>query len=344
MSTTILAEPDKMAPPVAAAPPAPAETVIETHDLCKHYGKMVAVDRLNFSLRRGEVFGLLGPNGAGKTTTILMLLGLTEPSSGRVRVLGHDPTREPLKVKARVGYLPDQTGFYDELTARQNLSYIARLNRLPAREADQRITAALQRVGLSPEALQRPVGTFSHGMRRRLGLAELLVKQAEIAILDEPTLGLDPEAAREFLNLIRDLKRDGITVLLSSHLLHQVQAICDRVGLFSSGRMVLEGTVPALAQRVLGGAYRIHLEAGGPDLATRLSNVPGVLRVQRGGEGHFALEARDDVRDLAARAVLEAGGRLLALRLETPDLDEIYTHYFKSQAAANAAEVSHAAA
>jgi ABC-2 type transport system ATP-binding protein len=198
-------------------------------------------------------------------------------------------------------------------------------------------------VGLSPEALRRPVGTFSHGMRRRLGLAELLVKQAEVAILDEPTLGLDPEAAREFLDLIRDLKRDGITVLLSSHLLHQVQAICDRVGLFSGGRLVLEGTVPALAQRVLGGAYRIHLEADGPDLSSRLANVPGVVRVQRAGDCHYILEAQADVRDPAARAALEAGGRLLGLRHEIPDLDEIYAHYFKNQPAASAAEVSHAA-
>lgn len=322
----------------------PAETVIETSELTKRYGALTAVDRLNLKLGRGEVFGLLGPNGAGKTTTILMLLGLTEPTSGRVRVLGCDPTREPLKVKARVGYLPDQMGFYDELTARQNLRYIARLNRLPAREADQRIEAALARVGLQPEALQRPVGTFSHGMRRRLGLAELLVKRAEIAILDEPTLGLDPEAAREFLDLIRDLKRDGITVLLSSHLLHQVQAVCDRVGLFSGGCMVLEGTVPALAQRVLGGGYRVHLEADGEHLAEHLAGVPGVVRVQPADKAAFVVEATRDVRDAVARAVHEAGGRLLALRPEQPSLDDVYRHYFETHGAPAPREVSHATA
>jgi ABC-2 type transport system ATP-binding protein len=321
-----------------------AETVIETHDLSKHYGPVTAVERLNLTLRRGEVFGLLGPNGAGKTTTILMLLGLTEPTSGRVRVLGYDPSREPLKVKARVGYLPDQVGFYDELTARQNLRYIARLNRLPAKEADRRIEAALQRVGLSPAALVRPVGTFSHGMRRRLGLAELLIKQAEIAILDEPTLGLDPEAAREFLDLIRDLKRDGITVLLSSHLLHQVQAICDRVGLFNGGRMVLEGTVPALAQQVLGGAYRLHLEAEGPNLMERLARLPGVVRVHPACDRAYIVEAGDDVRDLAARTALEDGGRLLGLRLEEPSLDEVYRHYFQAHGGANRQEVKDATA
>jgi ABC-2 type transport system ATP-binding protein len=315
------------------------ETVIETKGLSKRYGTKVAVESLDLTIRRGEVFGLLGPNGAGKTTTILMLLGLTEPTAGRVRVLGYDPTREPLKVKARVGYLPDQVGFYDELTARENLRYIARLNRIPYSEMQQRIEAALKRMGLSEEALRRPVRTFSHGMRQRLGLAELLVKQAEIIILDEPTLGLDPEAAREFLKLIRGLKDEGVTVLLSSHLLHQVQAICDRVGLFHQGRMVLEGTVPDLAQRVLGGAYNIRLEASGPNISDCFKELAGVVRVQssnsRDGVYRYLVEAQHDVRGEAARAVVANGGTLLSLDLEQPSLDEVYAHYFR--------EVAHAA-
>ncbi|MCS6909259.1 MAG: ABC transporter ATP-binding protein [Anaerolineales bacterium] len=315
------------------------ETVIETKGLSKRYGTKVAVDNLDLTIQRGEVFGLLGPNGSGKTTTILMLLGLTEPTSGRVRVLGYDPTREPLKVKARVGYLPDQVGFYDELTARENLRYIARLNRIPYKEMERRIEAALQRMGLSEEALRRPVRTFSHGMRQRLGLAELLVKRAEIIILDEPTLGLDPEAAREFLKLIRGLKDEGVTVLLSSHLLHQVQAICDRVGLFHQGRMVLEGTVPDLAQRVLGGAYNIRLEASGPNISKCFDELAGVVRVQasnsHNGVYRYLVEAQHDVRGEAARAVVANGGTLLSLDLEQPSLDEVYAHYFK--------EVAHAA-
>lgn len=309
------------------------ETVIETHRLSKRYGTKVAVEGLELTVRRGEVFGLLGPNGSGKTTTILMLLGLTEPTAGRVRVLGYDPTREPLKVKARVGYLPDQVGFYDELTARENLRYIARLNRIPYGEMERRIEAALQRMGLSAEALRRPVRTFSHGMRQRLGLAELLVKQAEIIILDEPTLGLDPEAAREFLKLIRGLKDEGVTVLLSSHLLHQVQAICDRVGLFHQGRMVLEGTVPDLAQRVLGGAYNIRLEVSGPNISDCFNGLAGVVRVQasdsRNGVYRYLVEARHDVRGEAARAVVANGGTLLSLDIEQPSLDEVYAHYFQ---------------
>ncbi len=307
------------------------ETVIETKNLTKRYNGTVAVDRLNLSIRRGEVFGMLGPNGSGKTTTILMLLGLTEPTAGKVRVLGFNPAREPLQVKARVGYLPDQVGFYDELTARENLSYIARLNRIPYEEAQQRIEKAMERMGLA-EVIDRPVGTFSHGMRQRLGVAELLMKNAEVAILDEPTLGLDPEAAREFLKLILTLKEEGITVLLASHLLHQVQAICDRVGLFRHGRMELEGTVPELARQVLGGAYRIHLQARGDNLLPRLEKIPGVVKASQGTGDELVLETERDLRPQVARAVIESGADLLSIRLEEPSLDEVYAKHFQESA------------
>lgn len=150
--------------------------VIQTHELSKRYGRVVAVQDLNLHIEAGEVFGLLGPNGSGKTTTILMLLGLTEPSGGWARVLGFDPVREPLSLKRRVGYLPDSVGFYGELTAWENLAYTARLNGIPPREAEGRIGAVLERMGLS-EAAHRPVATFSRGMRQRLGLAEVLLKQ-----------------------------------------------------------------------------------------------------------------------------------------------------------------------
>jgi ABC-2 type transport system ATP-binding protein len=305
------------------------ETVLESHDLTKRYGDFVAVDQLNLAVRPGEVFGLLGPNGAGKTTTILMLLGLTEPTAGDVRVLGFDPARQPLSVKARVGYLPDQVGFYDGLTARENLAYIAKLNGLRRGEADARIDAALTQMGLRDVADKR-VGTFSRGMRQRLGVAEILLKRPEVIIMDEPTLGLDPEAAREFLALIGKLKREGITVVLSSHLLHQVQAVCDRVGLFHRGHMIIEGTVPDLAQRVLGGAYRILLEVEGPDtLEATLRRLEGVVQVNRRDSQQYELEAQCDLRAEVARAVVEAGGRLRALNVETPNLDDIYTRYFQ---------------
>jgi ABC-2 type transport system ATP-binding protein len=306
------------------------DIVLESIGLTKHYGDFVAVDNLNLTVRQGEVFGLLGPNGAGKTTSILMFLGLTEPTAGEVRVLGLDPARQPLSVKARVGYMPDQIGFYDNLTARENLNYIARLNGLRRDETNRRIETALGQVGLTDVA-NKQVGAFSRGMRQRLGVAEVLIKRPQLIITDEPTLGLDPEAAREFLELIRTLKAEGITILLSSHLLYQVQAVCDRVGLFHRGQMVLEGTVPELALRVLGGAYRIRLEANGvANLVEVFRRLPGVVEVKQ--EGHYYdLETQSDLRAEAARTAVEAGGRLLSLNVEIPSLDEIYTRYFQQE-------------
>lgn len=311
------------------------ELVIETQDLTKHYGDLVAVNALNLTVEQGEVFGVLGPNGSGKTTTILMLLGLTEPTAGSVRVLGFDPVRQPLSVKARVGYLPEQLGFYDELTARENLIYTAKLNGLRRSEAYERIAQAFERLGLS-EVADKRVATLSRGMRQRLGVAEVLLKRPQLVIMDEPTQGLDPEAAREFLDIIRHLKAEGITTLLASHLLHQVQAVCDRVGLFYRGQMVLEGTVRELAQQVLGGGYLIRLEADGVALEEPLKNLPGVVNVKHPSATTYELEARNDLRTEAARAVIEAGGRLLSLDFEEPSLDEVYTRYFQ--------EVEHGAA
>jgi ABC-2 type transport system ATP-binding protein len=305
--------------------------VIVTRGLTKRYGRVVAVEDLNLEVEEGEVFGLLGPNGSGKTTTILMLLGLTEPTSGEARVLGLDPMREPLKVKAKVGYLPDQVGFYGELTAWENLRYTTRLLGLPEAEAKARIEEVLRRMGLW-EVRDRRVSAFSRGMRQRLGLAEVLLKRPKVAILDEPTLGLDPEAAREFLDLIKGLKAEGITVLLSSHLLHQVQEICDRVGLFHKGRLALLGRVEELSARVLGGGYEILVEAS-PGLKEAFQAVEGVGRVEAEGGRYRVLATRDVRAELARIAV--AQGELLALALRRPSLDEVYAHYFK--------EVAHAA-
>ena len=304
--------------------------IIETRELTKKYGDFTAVDALNLTVQEGEVFGLLGPNGAGKTTTILMLLGLTEPTSGCVQVLGLDPALKPLSVKSNVGYLPDSVGFYDEMTARENLSYIARLNNIPRREIAARIDSALARVRLTDVANQR-VGTFSRGMQQRLGVADVLIKQPGLIIMDEPTQGLDPEGAREFLVMIKTLKAEGITILLSSHLLHQVQIVCDRVGLFNHGQMVLEGSVYELAKRVLGRAYRIlaTVENGSQAIEDALTALPGVVNVQLLSGQIYEIETEDDLRADVAAAVVASGGRLLKLDVEAQNLEEIYEHYFK---------------
>jgi len=305
------------------------DTVIEAKGLTKTYGSVVAVDHISFAVGRGEIFGLLGPNGAGKTTTILMLLGLTEISGGEVHVLGFNPAREPLSVKRRVGYLPDTVGFYDGLTAADNLRYTARLIGFRLAEREKRIADALARVGLAEHAEQR-VATFSRGMRQRLGLAEILMKGAQIAILDEPTSGLDPHATAELLGIIRGFKAEGVSVLLSSHLLERVQSVCDRVALFNAGKIALMGSVPDLGRQVLGGGYVVDIEADGAGLAERLALIPGVSGVDKTGVGKLRLHADRDVRPEAAAEVVAMQGRLKFLGVQEPSLEAIYTRYFEA--------------
>lgn len=308
-----------------------ADTIIQLTDLTKQYGDQTAVDRLNLAIRRGEIFGLLGPNGAGKSTTILMMLGLTEPTSGSSLVCGMDSTRQPLQVKQRVGYLPDDVGFYEDRSARENLIYTARLNRIPVPVARERADALIERVGLS-EAADKKVGTFSRGMRQRLGLADVLIKQPDIIILDEPTLGIDPEGVRDLLELIRQLsRREGITVLLSSHHLHQVQQICDRVGLFVRGRLLAVGDIETLSRELFEGeAVTIELEAMplSDPLVEAIRQIDGVLHVSRSDNG-LSIGCSSDLSSAIARTVFDAGADIYQLRRHTLGLDEIYHRYFE---------------
>ena len=228
------------------------QLIIEAEGLTKKYGTQIAVNNLTLQIREGEVFGFLGPNGAGKTTTLLMFLGLTEPTSGKVRVIGFDSTREPLRVKEKVGYLPENVGFYDDMDARQNLRFIARLNRIPDKVSAKKIDELLQQVGLLEEA-KKKVGTYSKGMRQRLGIAEVLIKEPKLIFLDEPTIGLDPDGTNRMLDLIHNLSREkNITIFFSSHLLDQVQRICDRVGIMIKGNLVAIGPIQELARKKLG--------------------------------------------------------------------------------------------
>ena len=227
------------------------QPIIETEELTKRYGAQTAVNRLTLQIREGEVFGFLGPNGAGKTTSLLMFLGLTEPTSGKVRVCGVDPARDPIHVKRLVGYLPENVGFYDDMDARQNLQYIARLNGIPDHVSADRIGELLSMVGLFEEAGKK-IGVYSKGMRQRLGIAEVLVKNPKLIFLDEPTIGLDPDGTNRMLDLIHSLSREkNITVFLSSHLLDQVQRICDRVGIMIKGNLVAVGPIDELAKAKL---------------------------------------------------------------------------------------------
>lgn len=300
--------------------------VIEAKGLTKHYGRSVAVEGLDLTVNKGEIFGLLGPNGAGKTTTILLLLGLTEPDGGTVRVLGHDPLREPLEVKRRVGYLPDAVGFYDSMSAWENLRYTMRLAGIA--DAEKRIAAAFARVRLSDVADHR-VSTFSRGMRQRLGIADLLAKGSELAILDEPTSGLDPQSTQELLDLIVQLAGEGMTIVLSSHLLSMVQVICSRVALFHRGKVGLVGRVADLARQVLGGSYIIEVEAEGCDTERIVADIPRTTRVTAIASDVTRIDAEIDIRSEIASRVVAAGGRLKRLSMDRSSLDEVYVRYFE---------------
>jgi len=300
--------------------------IVEAKGLRKQYNGVWALDGLDLAIEEREIYGLLGPNGSGKTTTILILLGLTEPTAGEVRVCGHDPVREPLAVKRLVGYMPEKVGFYEELSAFENLRFITRLNGIPEGEARKRILEALEQVGLKDVA-HRPVATFSHGMRQRLGLADVLVKKPRLAILDEPTSGIDPEGAAQILDLIRLLRDEaGMTVLLSSHLLHQVQRVCDRVGILHRGRMVAEGRV---AELTAPGGFVAVLAQASPILRARLEAAEWALAVEEPRPGELQVTLAEEGRPELLRFAAEEGALLLELRPREPTLEEIYLRYFR---------------
>ena len=228
------------------------QIVIETQNLTKQYGAQKAVDNVTFNVYEGEIFGLLGPNGAGKTTILLMLLGLTEPSSGKVRVLGVDPIRDSIKVKGMIGYMPENVGFYNDMNAIQSLRFIGELNGIPRAVLEERISEALKTVGLLEDA-KKKIGAYSRGMRQKLAIAELLIKEPKLAFLDEPTLGLDPDATSKMIELIDTLRKErNITIILCSHYLEMVQKLCDRVGIMIKGKMVAQGKIDDLAKEKFG--------------------------------------------------------------------------------------------
>jgi ABC-2 type transport system ATP-binding protein len=304
--------------------------VIETHNLTKAYGKFVAVDSLNLQLPEGEVFGLLGPNGAGKTTTILMLMGFSEPTSGTVSVIGYNPAREPIKVKKVVGYMPEKIGFYDDLTARENLQYTGRLNGLTGSLLSDRIDGLLEVVGLKDKADQ-VVGKFSHGMKQRLGIADVMIKDPRVAIFDEPTSGIDPEGTDQILNLIKAMAKQKVTVLISSHQLHQIQKVCTQVGIFSKGRMLASGPVDKLGREMLReGQFNIIMPIA--QLAEKVSEeimkIPGVISVECIGDS-TVVKAEDNLEKELEQVMLRCTGLKIQMKVEEFELEEVYMKYFR---------------
>lgn len=308
------------------------QTIISIKDLTKVYDGLSVVNHLSLSVKKGEIFGLLGPNGAGKSTTILMLLGLIEPTSGEIRVCDIDPTIKPIDIKKRVGYLPDDLGFYQNMTGMENLLYTASLNGISRNIAKQKATELLEMVGLT-DASHKKTGKYSRGMKQRLGLADVLIKEPEIIILDEPTLGIDPEGVREVLQFIKQLNEEQqITVLLSSHHLHQIQQVCDRVGIFVKGQLLAQGNIDDLASQLFfEDSYVIHVDASpiNKHLIESIELIKGINRINQTSESTLEIYCQENVTSRIAQTIIENDVELTGIRRRDFSLDEIYLRYFE---------------
>ncbi|MDR8393594.1 ABC transporter ATP-binding protein [Aliifodinibius sp. S!AR15-10] len=308
-----------------------AEPMITIQELVKDYDDTRAVDHLNLEIGKGEIFGLLGPNGAGKTTIILTLLGLTEPTLGSVIIKGYNSTSQPIEVKRVTGYLPDEVGFSDNSIGLESLVYTAMLNGIPREEATKSARELLEIVGLS-EAAEDKTKTYSKGMTQRLGLADVLIKKPEIMILDEPTIGIDPKGINDFLEMIRKLSKEkGITVLLCSHLLHQVQKICDRVGILVDGQLQALGDINELAEKLFGGrdtSITAEIDPITDQLVEELKTEGPIKEIHRNGET-LTIKGSRDAAPLISQKVAQHGGKLYRLSYKEYGLDEIYQHYFE---------------
>jgi ABC-2 type transport system ATP-binding protein len=310
--------------------------VIETKELTKIYrseGKEVlAVDHLNLNVEGSSILGLLGPNGAGKTTFIMMLTGLTLPTSGSAKVLGYDIVKESKEIRKKVGLLPEGFGFYDHLTAPQNLEYIAALNDIPKAERAKRIDEALSLAGLQ-DVKERKVGGFSRGMKQRLGIAQALLKNPELLIFDEPTVGLDPEGARAFKDLVIRLHKEEKTVILSTHLLFEVGPLCHSVVVMNRGRAIVQGKVKDLVEKLMAEeGYRIRFEGKGnlEAFAEGLRKLKEVKEVRLETNG-ISLIASGDISVQIGRLAPTYGVEVSTLRVEEPTLEDLFMKYYRKE-------------
>jgi ABC-2 type transport system ATP-binding protein len=304
--------------------------IISAKGLGKNYGSFSAVKDLNFSVNNGEIFGLLGPNGAGKTTIILMLLGLTEPSSGSCRVFGYDPVKKPLDVKKLCGYLPERFGFYENLTAGSNLRYIANLNSLSGSKAENLIDEALNEVGLKKQKNMK-VSQFSRGMKQRLGIAQAFFKKPELVVLDEPTQGIDPRGIEDILKLFKKLNREeGLTILLSSHNMQQVQETCTSFGIMSKGKLMKKGTVKLLEAE--GSNWTIDVEAHGltDKIINNLGTVEFVKQIHRDGDT-LVIQCTKDIRSEISENLIKNGAHLTKIGLREHTILEVYRKYSEEE-------------
>ena len=292
---------------------------IETAQLTKRYGDVVAVENLSLTVEEGEVYGFLGPNGAGKTTTINLLLGLVHRTSGDAEVLGHQVGEEIRAVRNRIGVLPAHSELYDRLTARKHLEFVTGV-----KKADDDPDAMLERVGI-PEAADRVAGEFSTGMAQRLKLAMALVGQPDLLVLDEPTTGLDPNGARQMRQIILEENERGATVFFSSHIMEQVEAVCDRVGVLNRGTIVAEDTVDGLRDTAVGGPQlSVALGSRVDDAAEAVQVLNGVTSVSVEGNTVRATLAGPGAKGPAMNAVASSGARIVDFEFSEESLEDVF--------------------
>ncbi len=305
--------------------------MIKVDALTKHYGSHVAIQDVSFKAKKGEILGLLGPNGAGKTTTMRILTAYMPPTEGSASVAGFDVVAQSLDVRRRVGYMPETVPLYPEMSVVEYLAYMGALRRVE--EIDERIEAVVEEVGLE-ERSQSFIGNLSKGLRQRVGLAQALLHEPDVLILDEPTIGLDPTQIIEVRKLIQELGRKR-TVVLSTHILPEAQQVCDRVLILNKGRIVAEGT-PADLQHQLEGVDRFIVQAGckSSKLLKLFKDTPGVSEVQKGhkeGMIEVAGEGGQDLRPLFARQIVEAGIDLMEIRSISMDLEKVFVQLTKDE-------------
>ncbi|MBF0626387.1 MAG: ABC transporter ATP-binding protein [Magnetococcales bacterium] len=312
-----------------------SDNMIEIADLTRFYGQTRVLDRINLTVKRGEVMGFLGPNGAGKTTTMRILAGLLAPTEGSVTVAGIDALEHPEAARARIGFLPEDPPIYDEMTVREYLAYLAGLRGVPGRERGAAVDKAMLRCGLT-EVSERLLRNLSKGFRQRAAIAQAIVHGPDVVILDEPTVGLDPLQIREIRKLIRQLGGTH-SVLLSTHILPEVRMTCDRVALIHKGRIVLEDTLEALDHRSRREG-RLLVRWNNPPAEAELAALPGVARVER-DDTHWVITPApetDPIPPLLARSVAQ-GWDLRELSPASQDLEEIFVQLTQQEAAEDAA-------
>ena len=294
---------------------------IETTALTKRFGDVLAVDDVTLRVEEGEIFGFLGPNGAGKSTTINMLLDFHRPTSGSASVLGHDSQRETGAIRERIGVLPEGLELYERLTAREHLELCVSM-----KETTDTPDAVLDRVGLG-DAADRRTGGFSKGMQQRLALGMALVGDPDLIVLDEPTSGLDPNGIQHFRSLIREEAAGGTTVFFSSHILSEVEAVCDRVGIMNRGRLVALDSIDSLRERTgAGGEVKLTVEAAPDDLVVDLESVEGVQAVAFDGRELVADCVSESAKLTVIRRV-DAAATITAIAVEETSLEDLFNRY-----------------